>query len=75
MFACTQCIERYTVEDVKEGRFFPSTSTCLSCYQKMAKSKVRCFGKEKMFDLKQLACQECPDSRICRTFLRHKEQF
>jgi hypothetical protein len=75
MFACTLCAERFTVDDVKQGKYFISTNTCLACYQKMYKSKLRCFGKDKMFDPSTIACSECPDERICRTYIKHRKEF
>lgn len=75
MFPCIQCSQRFTVEDIKSGLFFISTSTCLGCYKNMSKSRISCFGKEKMYDNNIIACQECPDERICRIYIHHKEQF
>jgi hypothetical protein len=76
MFACSQCPERYKLEDVQEGRYFPSTGVCLNCYQSMYKSKARCFGKKKMYDSSTVACgQECQDSVICKSFINHRKEY
>ena len=76
MFACTLCPERYTEDDVKQGRYFPSTGVCVVCYKRMHKSKLRCFGKEKMYDSNTIICGTiCPDSVICRAFINHKKEF
>jgi len=69
MFICVVCKGSFVLEDVKVGRYFPSTGACLSCYQRMNKSKETCFGDE--FDPKALACQVCPDRVVCRVFVQH----
>jgi hypothetical protein len=75
MFACIECANKYTVEDIKKGLYFISTSTCLDCYFQLAHSRVRCFGKKNKYDPKVIACQECSDERLCRTYIKHKDQF
>jgi hypothetical protein len=63
---CVLCSERFSVKDVKEGRYFPSTGVCLGCYDK-AKSgnkKLWCFGQ---FDGQAIECKaECLDRRLCK---------
>ena len=71
MFYCVMCGESFTVEDVKDGAYFPSTGGCLACYQKMAKSSITCFGDAKLYDRKALGCKECPDKRLCVIFVQH----
>ena len=76
MFTCISCTEKYTEEDVKAGKYSPSTSTCVHCYKRMSKSKVSCFAKEELYDISTIACgQECMDSIICRSFIKHKEEY
>lgn len=75
MFSCTQCTGKFTVEDISAGIFFISTSTCFNCYKKMYKSKVKCFGKKDMYNSSNITCQECPDERICRVYVKHKNEF
>jgi hypothetical protein len=73
MFPCLLCSVRYTVDDVKNGLYFPSTSICFSCYKERAKSKLLCFGKERKYDPDSIACgSNCGDERFCRLFIRHK---
>jgi len=72
MFSCILCSVRYTVEDVKNGLYFPFTSICLSCYTVRYKSKQLCFGNKRKYDGDSIACgMECPDERMCRLFIRH----
>lgn len=76
MFICSQCPKMFSVEDVKNGDYFPSTGICAECYKKMAKTKLRCFGKKKMYDPKSLACGLiCEDEKICKAFIRYRTQF
>lgn len=72
MLACVMCGERYNVDDVAKGRYFASTGACLLCYQKLYRSDLNCFGDRKVYDKRSVACRsECPDSRICRVFIKH----
>lgn len=69
---CTLCMERYSVQDVKEGRYYPSTGVCDKCYVKASKGnkKVWCFGE---FDKLASECRtECQDRRICKAFSTSK---
>jgi len=72
VFACSQCPERYTLDDIKHGRYFPSTGVCLACYIKMNKSS--CFGKKKYYNPSLPSCGiECKDSTICKTAIYYPE--
>jgi|HubBroStandDraft_5_1064220.scaffolds.fasta_scaffold00789_8 hypothetical protein len=65
---CVICQERFSVKDVKEGKYYPSTGVCHGCYVKAAagNKKVWCFGT---FDLSQLECRTvCSDRKVCRGF-------
>ena len=76
MFSCILCPERYTEEDVKQGRYFVSTGVCVVCYKRMSMNKLKCFGKEKMYDSSSIICgQVCQDSVICKMFIKHKKEF
>jgi len=76
MFICSQCTNKFTLDDVKAGNYFPSTGVCAGCYGKTAKNKSRCFGKKKKYDPSSIACGiECQDEKICKAFIRHIKQF
>ena len=75
LFSCTRCENRFNLEDVKEGKYFVTTSTCLDCYKQMAKSRVWCFGKKKLYNSNGIVCQECPDEKICRSYINYKGEF
>jgi NAD-dependent SIR2 family protein deacetylase len=75
MFECVQCGDRYILEDVEHGRFFPVPSVCLDCYKKMFKSTLTCFGDKERYNMRLAPCQECPDSRVCRVFVFHRKEF
>lgn len=75
MFYCVKCSKRYTMQDVEDGYFFPSTSVCLECYQKLAKTSSSCFADKSKYSLKELACSSCVDNKICRTFIHHRKEF
>ena len=76
MFQCILCPRIFKLEGIEDGLYFPSTGICVHCYWKMFKNKRLCFGKEKKFDLTTIACgTECPDSRICRSFVKHRKEF
>jgi hypothetical protein len=75
MAECVQCGDRYLMEDVEAGTFFPSSSVCLTCYKKMHKSSSSCFGDKDKYGVSKLPCQECGDNRICRSFIFHKKEF
>ena len=71
LFQCTLCEERFTYQDVKALKFFPSTCICNSCYKEAQKDKEVCFAKA--FDRHNLACTKiCPDRKICKLFIRLK---
>jgi hypothetical protein len=80
---CTECSEKFSEDDIDHGRFYPSTMTCKSCYQKLQgqSAKVSCFGKITKvkhgktivygYDPKAPECsKECPDRKICRAFVK-----
>lgn len=71
MFICVLCPEIFTLEDIKAGEYFPSTGVCFSCYKSLAKNSLLCFGDRLKYDLRVLACQQCPDQSICKAFIRH----
>lgn len=75
MFECVLCAGRYTLVDVEDGQFFPSTRVCLRCYIKMYKNKTNCFGDKEKYNMKELPCQECPDNRLCRSFVKYRKEF
>lgn len=75
MFKCVSCGERYLLEDVKDGLFFPSSSMCLSCYYKRYKDSKLCFGDKDKYNMRTLPCQECPDNKQCRTMAYHYKEF
>ena len=63
---CVLCSERYSIKEVKDGRYFPSTGVCMECYRnaKIGSKKSWCFGT---FDGQAVECKaECLDRRICR---------
>lgn len=81
LFECTMCAAKYTLADVKAGKYFPSTGICLKCYEqgKHSSFAVWCFGKTDVVKKKKVirfgynaqsqACKdECPDRHICRVF-------
>lgn len=65
---CVLCRERYSVQDVKAGKYYPSTGICLACYEKalQGNKKIWCFGE---FEPSVSECRaECPDRRPCKRF-------
>ena len=65
---CVLCTERFSIKDVRESRYYPSTGVCHACYEKAAagNKKVWCFGE---YDPSVSECRtECPDRRLCRSF-------
>jgi hypothetical protein len=72
MFICILCPSRFTVDDIKAGQYFPSTGICLPCYKSMAANPVLCFGDKIKYDTRTIACQQCPDERICKTFIKRR---
>lgn len=75
MFACAQCSNNFTPTDVAAGMYYSSTGICLSCYQLSAKNVALCFGKKEMYDQRTIACQQCPDNKICKVFIRHRKHM
>jgi len=76
LFSCVDCPERFALSDVENGKYFPSTGMCISCYRKRFKNRSLCFGKKSMYDPNTIACgEECPDRRICKGFVKHRKEF
>lgn len=75
MFICVLCPKEFTEQDVKEGTYFPSTGVCLECYNRLNKSRLSCFGDKDKYDIRTVACQQCPDSRLCKRFVKHRKDF
>lgn len=76
MFSCTQCENKYTLDDIKEGNYFVSTGVCNNCYMRMSNSKISCFGKSRIYNPNSIACgQECNDALICRAYIKHRKEF
>lgn len=84
---CTLCSTAYSVQDVEQGLFFPSTGVCKSCYSAGQRSsrKVWCFGKLdlrrghkivlKAYNPKAPECRlHCPDREICKQFIDLKRR-
>lgn len=80
---CSLCTKRFSIEDVKEYRFFPETLTCFGCYQTLSKRdySFTCFGKQnKVSDTGKVikfgydpgasvdCSMHCPHRKICRLF-------
>jgi hypothetical protein len=83
---CSECAEKFSEDDVRLGKYFPSTMTCRGCYTQMQNlpHTVSCFGKVNRvkkgkivgygYDPAAPECsQECPDRKICKAFVRAYE--
>lgn len=74
---CLLCSDRFSSDDVDEGRYFAQTGICTKCYTRMKKSDDTCFGKENGdgrygFDESTEECGEfCPDREVCRLFVQN----
>ena len=74
---CLRCFERYSLQDIADGRYWIGTFICTSCYAKMqAKPHDQsCFGKVTAvedgckllgYDPQAEECSKwCPDRRLC----------
>ena len=82
LMPCLLCNERFSVAEIAEGFYFPSTCICRACYDKgqLAGYHQWCFGKgnrmegariaERGFNQFSLACgRYCPDRMICKRFV------
>lgn len=85
VFQCLRCKKRFTLRDLRRGRFHISTCICDGCYKQMQaqKSEVCCFGKSNKvvkgkvvsygYDAKARECRsECPDRNICKVYVLRK---
>jgi len=71
LFQCTECEERFTEENIKELKFFPSTMICSKCYHEAEKDKTVCFSKVEEYNKRSIVCNKiCPDRRICRLYIK-----
>jgi hypothetical protein len=71
LFQCTICQSKFSREDVKQLKYFPSTSVCEECYKEAQEDRDVCFGKKKQFDRHNLACKKfCADRKVCKLFIR-----
>lgn len=78
LIPCTLCQERFSLRDVREGRFVAETLICRGCYEKRQKAGFAetCFGKEggqgwEGYNERALECRGlCPDRNVCRKFVR-----
>lgn len=74
LLECIGCSGRFTLSDVRDGRFTVLTMTCRVCYQEMAEDPGRCFGKTKTTDQegysdKDVECRlHCLDRKVCGKF-------
>lgn len=80
---CILCEKHFSIEDVKQLKFFPSTGVCFDCYLKgqNASYATWCFGKPNLYSLndrvlefgydedKKVCQSECPDRRLCPLFM------
>ncbi len=82
---CALCPNRFNVEDVTKYNYFPETSTCFDCYNKMKKQdfSFTCFGKKNEVSesgkvigfgydpLASVDCSmHCPHRKVCRLFAK-----
>jgi hypothetical protein len=67
---CLLCNKRYSLRDVREGRYRGGTGICSTCYTSMAKSMDTCFGKIAWYDAEAEECGSfCPDRKVCKEFI------
>jgi len=78
---CLLCSERFSVQDIAEGKYFVSTGVCFGCYERKQKSSYvdSCFGKNSVlanglvlygYNPKIVVCGSiCQDKEICKLFL------
>lgn len=72
---CLECTGQFSLDAVRDGRFFVSTMTCRGCYKKMQAqpSELSCFGKLKQggregYSEDDVECRiHCPDRVVCRS--------
>jgi hypothetical protein len=65
LLACLLCSKKYSIVDIRNGRYFPETGICIMCYRRMAKDDGTCFAKQ--YDASAIECHEfCPDRRVCK---------
>jgi hypothetical protein len=71
VFQCLLCEKKFTEQDFKSLKFFPSTNICSACYEDAEKDKTVCFAKKDQFDRHSLACSKvCIDRKICKLYIR-----
>lgn len=81
VFRCVLCAGRFSVRDIRRGRYFVSTSICRECYEKGQQQdhSTWCFGKTDVtvngkvvkfgYNAQAIECKkECPDRLICKVF-------
>lgn len=72
VFTCVGCGKKYSMADVKNADYFPSTGMCSGCYEKRCavREERDCFGKPPAYDPKSNECGfECPDRSVCRVYV------
>jgi hypothetical protein len=75
---CVRCTGRFSLLDVKSGRYVVETLTCRTCHKQMQKAPVTesCFGKEKTsttegYSEADVECRlHCRDRKVCRQFIQ-----
>lgn len=71
LFQCIICETKFSEQDYKDLKFFPSTCICRKCYDEAEKDKTVCFAKKEQYDRHSLACRKvCPDRKICKLYIR-----
>jgi hypothetical protein len=71
VFQCVLCEEKFSEQDFKDLKFFPSTCICSSCYDEAKKDRTVCFGKIDQYDKHSLVCSKiCQDRKICKLYVR-----
>lgn len=71
VFVCQLCRAKFSMADVDELKYFPSTGVCAKCYKEAQEDKTVCFGKKKRYQPDSKACSEiCVDRKICALYVK-----
>jgi hypothetical protein len=74
LFECLLCKDKFTVDDIRQKKFYAQTCICRKCYLVGVETNPRiwCFGKlQKInspgYSEESVSCSLlCPDSFLCR---------
>jgi hypothetical protein len=81
LLECVGCGGRFSLRDVREGRYFITSMRCRVCYRDLKRDQTSCFGKTKTskqegYSEADVECRlHCRDKAACVQFQRKRDSM